>query len=291
MNAPLDPQAPGRYVTIDDTRLYIVERGEGFPLFILHGGPGLDHHVFGDYLDPLSDQFRLIFVDQRSQGLSDPTPESTWTLEQMAADVSSLANSLNIKHYALLGHSYGALVALQHAVDSPGDASMTIISSGFPSTRYLYHVQHNLETFEPESLRAQVASSWEREASAETEEDVASLLHDQMPFHFADPLDPQIEDYEHRCSGTRYSPAVLRHFAVQEYGGIEVEDRLSDITQPVLVLGGRHDRVCSVPAAEAMAEGIPNAKLVIFEQSGHMTLVEENEHYLAIVRRFIEEHL
>ncbi len=82
---------PGRHVQIDDTRLWVVERGEGFPLLVLHGGPGLDHHEFGHYLDPLGDRYRLVLVDQRSQGLSDRAPELTWTLERMAQDVIMLA--------------------------------------------------------------------------------------------------------------------------------------------------------------------------------------------------------
>ena len=44
-----------RLIDIGDTRLYVVERGTGYPLIALHGGPGLDHHEFADYLDPLCD--------------------------------------------------------------------------------------------------------------------------------------------------------------------------------------------------------------------------------------------
>lgn len=84
----------GRHVAIDDTRLYVVERGQGYPVLVLHGGPGLDHHMFGDYLDPLTDRYRMIFVDLRSNGRSDRAPESTWTLEQMSRDVGSLARAL-----------------------------------------------------------------------------------------------------------------------------------------------------------------------------------------------------
>ncbi len=102
----------GRYVSIGDTRLYIVERGEGHPILILHGGPGMDHYMFGDYLNPLTDKYHLIFVDQRSQGRSDMTPENTWTLKQMAQDLFSLAKAMNLQNYAILGHSFGALVAL-----------------------------------------------------------------------------------------------------------------------------------------------------------------------------------
>jgi proline iminopeptidase len=277
----------GRLVPIGDTRLHIDERGQGAPLMILHGGPGLDHHMFGDYLDPLADRRRLIFVDQRGQGQSERAPQDTWSIEQMAADVSGLAASLELERFAVLGHSFGAFVALQHAVDFPGEASHTIVSSGVPSARYLEHVQENLASFEPESLRAQVASSWAREASAQTAEEIASLLHDQMPFHFADPIDARIADYERRTAGGIYSPDVLRYFAQQEYGGIEVEEKLGRVLEPVLVLAGARDRVCSRPAAEAMARGVPDGRLVVFENSGHMTFVEENERYLEVVRRFL----
>jgi proline-specific peptidase len=284
---PGNPGAEGRHVSIGDTRLFIVERGQGYPVLVLHGGPGLDHWEFADYLDVLTDQFRLILVDQRSQGRSDISPPDTWTLPQMAQDVSSLAAALNLSRYAVLGHSYGAFVALQHAVDFPGAAAQTIVSSGIPSAKYLEQVGKNLEAFEPVELREQVTASWEREKSAQTQEDCASLMHDQLPFHFGNPLDPRIAEYEARTAATVYSPQVLRHFATQDYGMIEVEDRLAQITQPLLVLAGRLDRTCSAEAAAAIARGAPHAELVIFEHSGHMTFVEENERYVQVVRAFL----
>ena len=287
----VNPEPGGRYLTLPDTRLYVVERGSGYPLLILHGGPGMDHHMFADYLDPLGDQFQLILVDQRSQGRSDATDPQTWSLRQMARDVVDLAAALGLGRYAVLGHSYGALVALQNAVDFPGQAAQTIISGGFPSARYLEHVVKNLEIFEPEALRASVAASWERETQVETHDDVAQLLHDQMPFHFANPLDPRIAELKARSSEAIYSPQVLRHFALQEYGGIEVEERLGQVTQPTLVLAGRHDRACSVPAAQAIHNGIPGSELVIFEHSGHMNFVEEKQLYLEAVRKFLSKHL
>lgn len=276
------------HVSIGDTRLFVAERGTGYPILVLHGGPGLDHHEFGDYLDPLTDQYRLILVDQRSQGRSDKAPIETWTLRQMAQDVVSLAAALKLERYAVLGHSYGAFVTLQNAVDFPGRAAQSIVSSGVPAAHYLDHVQRSLDAFEPLALREQVKASWARESSAQTQADFAALMHDQNPFHFANPLDPRIPDFERRSDGI-YSPDVLRHFAQQEYGGIDVKDQLAQITQPVLVLAGRHDRTCSAEASEAMAAGIPNAELVIFEHSGHMTYVEENEAYLAAVRRFLAQ--
>jgi proline iminopeptidase len=280
----------GQHVNIGDTRLFVVQRGQGYPLIVLHGGPGLDHHEFADYLDPLCDQFRLILVDLRAQGQSDHCTEETWTLEQMARDVVLLANALGLEKYALLGHSYGAFVALQNAVDFPGAAAQTIVSGGVPSSRFLEVVDKHLAEFEPEFLRKQVADSWARESSAQTQADFASLMHDQMPFHFGNPLDSRIAEYEERTAETIYSPAILRHFSEAEYGGIEVENRLKNVTQPVLVCTGRLDRVCTVGAAEATAAGLSNAELVIFERSGHMTFVEENERYIQVVRDFLNKY-
>jgi proline iminopeptidase len=285
-----DAEAGGHYVDIGDTRLYVVERGSGYPLLVFHGGPGVDHHSFGDYLDALADEYRLILVDQRSNGRSDRAPEDTWSLRQMAADVGSLARALDLGRYAVLGHSYGAFVVLQHAVDFPGDAAQTIVSSGVPSARYLEQIDRNLAAFEPVELREQVTESWEREKSVRTQEEVAQLLHDQWPFQFADPHDPRIEDYERRTAKSIYSTDVLRRFASEEYGGIEVEDRLGDVTQEVLVLAGRHDRTCSVEAAQAIAEGVRQGHLVVFESSGHMTFVEQNEAYVRTVRDFLRRH-
>jgi proline iminopeptidase len=285
-----DNETGGHYVDIGDTRLYVVERSNGYPLLVFHGGPGLDHHCFGDYLDALADEYRLILVDQRSNGRSDRASEETWTLEQMAADVGSLARALDLEKYAVLGHSYGAFVVLQHAVDFPGGAAQTIVSNGIPSARFLEHVAENLAAFEPVELREQVTSSWEREKSVRIQEDVSELLHDQLPFHFADPRDPRIGEYERRTAGAVYSTDVLRRFASEEYGGIEVEARLSDVTQPVLVLAGRHDRTCSVEAARTIAEGVRRGELVVFESSGHMAFVEENDAYISTLRDFLKRH-
>ncbi len=79
----------------------------------------------------------------------------------------------------------------------------------------------------------------------------------------------------------------MRHFAAAGSGAIEVEDRLDEVTVPALVLAGLHDRTCVFEAADVIAAGIDDAQLVVFEQSGHMTFVEENEEYLEAVARFV----
>ena len=280
----------GHYIEIVDTRLFVEERGRGYPLVVLHGAPGvIDHRFFGNYLDPLCDRYRLILVDARGQGQSAAAAESTWRFEQFVQDVSAVARAMKLGQYAVLGHSYGAFVALQHAISFPGEAAQTIVSNGVPSTRFLWErVERSLAELRPPELRDQITESWEREKTAQTQEDVARLLHDQMPFHFADPYDPRIPEFEKIAAPTSYVPAMLRHFANQGYGGFDAEAGLSSIRQPVLVLAGRHDRTCSIEASETIARRVPKSELVIFERSGHLPFVEEQEVYLEAVRNFLD---
>src|SRR5215472_3258531 len=219
----------GRLVQVADTKLHVEERGapSAFPLLVFHGGPGLDHTMFADYLDPLTEggRYRLVLVDERASGRSDRTaPRETWTLERMAEDVSDLAASLGVRDgYATLGHSYGAFVVLQHAVDHPGQPRGTIVSAGVAAARWLGGVDRQLAAFEPAELREQVALSWARERQVATEAEAAALLADQWPFHFREPRGAALTEYLRRTAGlARYAPDVIRHFAVQDYGGIDL---------------------------------------------------------------------
>jgi pimeloyl-ACP methyl ester carboxylesterase len=275
---------------VHETHLYVDLRGpeDGFPLLVLHGGPGLDHTIFGDALDPLADRYRVVLVDGREQGRSDRgTDPATWTLSQHASDLSAVAAALGVEDYAVLGHSYGAFVALQHMADAPGAAMASIVSSGVPSMRFLADLDERLAAFEPEELRAQVTTSWEREAHVETEQECRQLMVDQWPWHFADPRDPRIAALT--LEGMVFSPAVLRA-ASREGGGlaIEVEDELPHVHQPVLVLTGRHDRTCLPAASERIVELLPHGELHVFESSGHLAFLEEPAAYVAAVRAFLD---
>jgi proline iminopeptidase len=282
----------GRLLPVHDTHLFVVERGpaDGFPVLVLHGGPGLDHTMFGDYLDPLADRYRLVFIDGRAQGRSDRGSDPhSWTLQQHASDVSAVAAALGIERYAVLGHSFGAFVALQHAADAPGAAVATVVSSGVPADRFLEEVGKGLAVFEPEELREQVTASWAREASVRTEEECRQLIADQRPWHFADPRDPRIPGYAAKTAHMRYAPDVLRATSLAGGGlSIDVEQRLPHVPQPLLACTGRSDRTCVPAASERIAALAPRGELHVFESSGHMTFVEQPEEYVAVVRAFLD---
>jgi pimeloyl-ACP methyl ester carboxylesterase len=173
--------------TIDGARIFYLPVGstDNYPLIVLHGGPGLDHTEMHPWLDALSDQFYLIYVDERGQGRSERVDPSTLSLQRFAEDVTKLAQTLGFERYALLGHSFGAMIALAHAVEW-GDASHYVISGGTASfTKTFPEIRDNLANFEPVAQREHVTESWDREPNAKTQEDVAAIMRMQMPFHFA----------------------------------------------------------------------------------------------------------
>lgn len=276
-------------ITVDGVRLFVLPVGaeDGYPLFVLHGGPGLDHTEMHPWLDTLGDAFRLLYVDMRGQGRSQRVDPATLTLSLFASDVTHMAEALGLRDYALLGHSFGSFVALAHAIEQ-GGASHYIISSGTASFgKSGPEIQRNLATFEPAALREQVTESWALEPHARTQEDVARLMAMQMPFHFASVESDAYRNFiaADTTGETIYSPDVLAYFAVNEYA-IEYEDQLGKISKPTLILAGQYDRTCTPRAARELHEGIPGSELVIFPNAGHMTYIEQPGMYFAALRDF-----
>lgn len=278
-------------VTIEGTRIFCQPVGSerNYPLILLHGGPGLDHTELHPWMDTLADQFYLIYVDQRGQGRSERVNPETLTLGRFARDVTLLAGELGLARYALLGHSFGAMVAVVHAVEQ-GTASHYVISGGTASFgKTIPEINANIEALEPEALREQVHKSWALEPEASTQEDVARIMELQMPFHFADPYGEPLRRFMDQHSGEVYAPEVLAYFARNEYA-MEYEEQLGRVAQPTLVITGAHDRTCTPRAARDIAAGIPGAEVVILPDSGHMGYVEQPGMYFAAVRDFFTRH-
>jgi proline iminopeptidase len=280
-----DPDA-GRLVPAGDTRLWVLEMGEGLPILLLHGGPGLDHTELRPWLDPLARRYRLIFFDQRGQGRSDPVPTRTLTFSRMVEDIDALAGALELSRYAVLGTSFGAFVALQHAVDV-GTASHYVLAGCVPSTRWLGRVERELRLFEPQEVREKIAAAWDMETTVTTEEECRRLVVDQLPFHFHR-TGQTYHRFLENVSAMRFAPEVMRHFAERDYGGVDVEGRLREIRPPVLVVAGGHDRVCAPEGGYVIAESAPRGEFVILQDAGHMMFCEAQDAFVRAVEDFLE---
>jgi proline iminopeptidase len=263
----------------DGYRLFVKDLGHGLPLILLHGGPGLDHTMFRPWLDPLADEFRLLYVDARGQGRSDRVDPETLTLSVWARDVDLLAIALELDRFAVLGHSFGAIIATTHAIER-GTAAGYVISGGGDSSAALEaDVTASLEALGAEG--AAIVKSWEDEKTVETEAEFAALMEAQMPFHFAG-VAPQ--DF---CAETVYAPEVLRHAANMGYGDFDYPPQLDLVRKPTLVLVGEKDRTTTPRAARVLHEGIKASELVVIPDVGHMSYVEAQEAYLDAVRKFL----
>src|ERR687884_618224 len=125
--------------------MFVQEVGSGFPLVVLHGGPGLDHSGFRPWLDPLGEDFRLLYVDERGQGKSERVDPQTLSLEVFARDVDRLAEALGLEQFALLGHSFGAIITTWHAVNVGTAAAYVISGGGDSSAALMDDVQASLD--------------------------------------------------------------------------------------------------------------------------------------------------
>jgi proline iminopeptidase len=263
----------------DGGSLFVQELGSGFPLIVLHGGPGMDHTTFRPYLDPLAADFRVLYVDQRGQGRSERVDPATLTLEVFARDIDLLAEALGLDEYAVLGHSFGAIVTTWHAVNL-GTATAYVISGGGDSSeKLLADVEASLEAMGEAGVP--IAASWEQEKTVETEEELKELVRVQMPFHFAGDPPP---GYGDETVGT---PDVLRHFANVGYGDFDYTPDLGRAEKPTLVVVGEQDRTTTTRSACVLHEGIAGSELVVIPGVGHMSFVEAQGEYLEGVRGFL----
>jgi proline-specific peptidase len=278
-----------RLVELDDgVSLNVVEVGSGYPMIMLHGGPGLDHHELHPWLDGLSGAgLRLIYVDMRGQGASQRVDPGSLTIQVFAQDVDRLARALELDQFALYGHSFGAIVSLAHALER-GTAAQYVISSGAASSEALMaDVEREIERFEPAAMREQIKRSWDAEPNARTVADVREIMESQMPFHFWE-MGDAYRAYTERDE-TVYSPEVLAHFAANGYGGFEWVDHLRWISRPMLVVTGRYDRTCTVARSEEIHSEVAGSRLVIIEKAGHMTHVEQPKALMDAIRIWLTE--
>ncbi len=253
--------------------------GDGIPLVVLHGGPGLDHTHLRPWLDPLNDVARVIYVDERGQGRSERVDPATLSLEVFARDVDLLAEALGLERFALLGHSFGAIITTWHAVNLGHgrrlrDLRRRRLERGADGRRRGVAGRHGGGGQGDRRLLG----------VGEDRRDARGLRRaDAHPD--AVPLPRPAAGGLRR--GTVYVADVLRHFANEGYGDFDYTPDLGNVSKPTLVLVGAQDRTTTPRAARVLHSGIPGSELVELDGAGHMSMIEAQEPYLAAVKRFL----
>ena len=266
---------------LNDTELFYVEVGEGLPCLLMHGGLGGDHSNLHPWLDPLGEEMRLVYYDHRGNGRSGRPPSETITFEQLCADADALREHLGFEEVAVLGYSFGGFVALEYALRYPERISHLILLDTAPTLDYAEEIEANAKRkgATQEQLEA-------LDASAEDEAESRRLwkLIEPLYFHTYD------ADLAERVMGK-----TLISVEAGDAGDAIVEDwdltpRLGEISAPTLILVGKDDFVCPPSQAKIMHEDIPNSELVVFENSGHFTHVEEPEAFFDAVLGWLRRH-
>jgi proline iminopeptidase len=268
--------------------LFVREVGTGRPVVVLHGGPGAAHDYLYPAFSSLADEFRLLFYDQRGGGRSAVARPSRIGWRDHLADLEALRRYWKLGRLALIGYSWGGLLALLYAGEHPGRVGAMALVAPAPGWGE-YHREFKDEFARRSRLEAVQRLRAELETSGLAE---------------SDPQAYQRRRFDLSLAGYYYQPAAVRDappFTVQLQAqqatwsslrghGAELRRRLSGLIVPTIILHGRHDPI-PLRWAEELAEVMPRARLIVLERSGHLPHLEEADRTLGEVRRFLRETL
>lgn len=257
-------------------------------LLVLHGGPGASH----DYLLPqmleLADRYQLVFYDQRGSGQSRTHDQSPVTWRTHVEDLARLVPELGLDPLSIVGYSWGGLLALLYAVDAfAGNASrparMVVIDPA-PISRTLR------DAFEAEFARRQSSDAVTRLR----EQLAASGLRERDPDAYRQrAFELSVAGYFGRLERARaLTPfrviARIQKSVWSSLGDYDLRSGLKSVRCPTLVIHGRLDPI-PLESSEEAARALPNARLVVLDESGHVPYVEAPDALFAAIRRFLDE--
>lgn len=128
----------GQFLEVDGVRLHYLERGEGTPLVLLHGnGSMIADFASSGLLDLAAARHRVIVFDRPGFGHSSRPRDTTWSADAQARLIHAALARLGVGPAIVLGHSWGASVAVALALSHPGAVTGLVLASGyyFPSAK------------------------------------------------------------------------------------------------------------------------------------------------------------
>ena len=289
------------FVDANGVLIYYKSVGSGSPLLVVHGGPGASHDYFLPYLMPLARTHRVVFIDERGSGRSQKLEDAKlYTVENMVEDAEAVRRALNLGKVALLGHSYGGVVAQAYAFKYPASLSKLLLCSTFSSTKEMNKVFERMKEKMPKELRERIEKA-EKEGLYGHGKDyeknrytadymIAAWGEGYFPYLYQRRPDPNYDPIAAgNASWDLYREMWGSHGEYVIDGNlvsVEYTDRLSTIRVPTLITAGDHDE-CDPAQSRVMHEKIAGSKLVIFPQSGHMTFVDQPTMFLKTVEEFL----
>lgn len=243
-------------VKVRDINMYYEVHGptDGEPL-VLIAGMGSDLTSWAFQVHDFSKHYKTILFDNRGAGRTD-APDVPYSIRMMADDTAELLTALDIPTAHIVGVSMGGYISLELAINYPQKVKslslLTAAADQTPVGRYFTETRVKLaqEGANPETL-AMYSLLWVyTDKFFEDPKRVQAAIHARLKSPFKQPL----------YALTRQVEACAQH---------RTKERLNLITAPTLVLVGKEDILLPVKVSQVIAEGIPNATLVILEGGGH----------------------
>lgn len=274
-------------VDINGTELYVKTMGEGEPVIFIHGGPGLGFDYFLPQLEELSEDYRLIFFDQRISGRSSAdVSQDSISLDYFVSDIEALRQYLKLGKVNILAHSWGNFLALEYALKYPDNLKKMVLSNPVPfSKEFDEEVQALQQTSMDSSFIVNRAEIMNSEAFTQRE---LSAFEELFLLSFS------LSYYDKANMGDMsfklFDGFFERNSKMQYFTGLEdfnYYPTLDQIKNPVLLIRGEYD--LSVRDADVKTvEFLGNARLLEMKFSGHFPFVEQQVEYIWEVKNFLE---
>lgn len=289
--------APGEgYVrTADGVRLFYKVVGAGKEtLVVVHGGPGNTLESIRADLEPLAKSRRVVYYDQRGGGRSDLFRDAERLhISKHIEDLEAVRKHFGLEKISLLGNSWGGLLISYYAAAHPGRVQRLVLHSAAPpSVALMREFAGGLGEKMPAARRERFREVSNPRYWVESKDPRAvcrEFFELLLPAYFSKP-ERATRFRGDVCSGSEDAVRYQQHVNMQIWrslGEWNLLPSLAAVKAPVLVLHGRQDPI-SLEASEAWAKSYPDARLIIFEDSGHLPHVEEPEIFFPAVETFLK---
>ena len=271
---------------IRDASLFVDVVGKGYPLLLMHGGPGLDHWSLAP-LRHLRDELTLVYYDHRCNGRSTGVAVSSMTFDNLTADADELRRQLGFERWAVLGHSFGGHVALEYALRYPERVSHLVLLDTGADSRWAR--ENAAKVLAERGYSAEAVAAQRRFFSGQAEpSEFLSLIRKFGSAYYSRPsLIAVARDLLGGEMHTKMRPEALIYAGRSLLKDWSVVDRLGDIKAPTLVMAGADDFLFPPECQAELAKGIANSRLRMIEDAGHNPQTEQTEIVLTTLRFFL----
>jgi pimeloyl-ACP methyl ester carboxylesterase len=255
----------GRFISVDGINLHYLEKGSGPPVVMLHGNQvtAEDFELSG-VLDRVAKDHRVIAFDRPGFGYSERPRGTIWSAFAQARLIHKALRQLEVERPVIVGHSWGAMVALAHALDYPGDTAALLLLSGyyFPSLRA--DSAMSLPTALP------VIGDVLRYTISPLLVQLAGPYFSKQVFSPA----PVSSSFKQQAS-LALRPSQIGATAVDANlmgpDAARLASRYRSLTLPVTIMAGKGDKIVNVEKqAERLHAMLPQSRLELMEGAGHM---------------------